>query len=56
VTAGHLDLIYNEPTTRMRGLEVLIKSEKGAHLRLDIVRVEKVRRKVQVASCISGHS
>ena len=42
--AGHMDLMLSEPASRMKGLEFMIKSEKGQHLDMDLLQLHKVGR------------
>ena len=42
-TAGHMDLLLTAPASRMKGLEFIVKSEKGDHLSMDLLQLHKVR-------------
>ena len=40
--AGHMDFMITEPASRMTGLQLMMKSEKGEHLQMDILQLQKV--------------
>lgn len=40
--AGHMDFMITEPASRIKGLQLMMKSEKGEHLQMDILQLQKV--------------
>ena len=50
-----MDLMLSEPASRLKGLEFMIKSEKGQHLDMDLLQLHKVGRNTILNTLQSGY-